>query len=424
LSPIILYAISYLAYFSEGDARFPSTNFPFLSTALLLWLPNAFQGPIFFWSFPALSVSGVQLLISLIKSDNVSPSWAISPIPSTKKAHRHSERRPTRLGRLGRSLKIYITLVVLVTAISYLHSIRSAAARRTHARSVFSLPRAVLVDFLILSAPRQAGNQILHNTLSSYLTLPDRFTITPYTTIPLRTHRSFAFESANAKYHPTSREGLAPVKFVVDDIHPSRSPYISSRRPQASDLFSALSWMMNNTNPQTTGWIGIMEDDFEWCEDGQQALQALIWEVAVAESQLSSSPGSGSENDRFCGIFIATGGSGLIVRPFVVPAILEALSSPAAVFEATDRVLQRCLLGHPLYPSCARCASASSGRGIPSASLSKKPLPEARLAASRRLLLRHTGSMASTYAGRIYPEERWQCGWRQPFNGEPGVWVP
>ncbi|KAF9519832.1 hypothetical protein BS47DRAFT_1000325 [Hydnum rufescens UP504] len=58
LSPIILYTISYLAYFSEGDARFPSTNFPFLPTALLLWLPNAFQGPIFFWSFPALSVSG------------------------------------------------------------------------------------------------------------------------------------------------------------------------------------------------------------------------------------------------------------------------------------------------------------------------------------------------------------------------------
>ncbi|KAF9519833.1 hypothetical protein BS47DRAFT_1357860 [Hydnum rufescens UP504] len=172
---------------------------------------------------------------------------------------------------------------------------------------------------------------------------------------------------------------------------------------------------MSNTNPRTTGWIGIMEDDFEWCEDGQQALQALIWEVAVAESQLSNSPGGGSENEedededegRFCGIFIATGGSGIIVRPFVVPAILEALSSAAAVFEPTDRVLQRCLLGHPLYPSCARCASASSGRGIPSASASpsKKLLPEARLAASRRLLLRHTGSMAT-------------------FNGEPGVWVP
>ena len=180
-----------------------------------------------------------------------------------------------------------------------------------------------------------------------------------------------------------------------------------------------------------TRWIGIMEDDFEWCDGGHGALQTIIWEVAAAESQAPASLGSRHENDdddddKFCGIFIATGGSGLIVRPFIVPAILEALSSAQAASEPTDRVVQRCLLGDPLYPSCARCAWESSSPTTTSTPVSKRRrvFPEGKLAASRRLLLRHTGAMASTYVGRIYPEERWQCGWRQPFNGELDVWVP
>jgi hypothetical protein len=92
-------------------------------------------------------------------------------------------------------------------------------------------------------------------------------------------------------------------------------------------------------------------------------------------------------------------GSGLLVRPSVIPLLRSALEMHAFRLNP-DIILQDCLRG--TLPPCAEC----------------------RLAASRHLLLRHTGARQSTYRGRVYPEDRWQCGWRQPLNGIPGVWVP
>ncbi|KAF8589176.1 hypothetical protein K439DRAFT_1232569, partial [Ramaria rubella] len=127
-----------------------------------------------------------------------------------------------------------------------------------------------------------------------------------------------------------------------------------------------------------------MEDDFEWCPSGWDEMNALLYEVYLQE--LTSS------ERGFCGIFVATGGSGLLVRPSLIPLLRSALQTYAFDYN-TDIILQDCLSG--TLPLCAEC----------------------KLSASRRLLFRHTGASQSTYKGRSYPEDRWQCGWRQPFNG-------
>ena len=65
-----------------------------------------------------------------------------------------------------------------------------------------------------------------------------------------------------------------------------------------------------------------------------------------------------------------------------------------------DVLIQDCLRGR--IPACANCAE--------------------QLVVSRTLLMHHIGFNTST-TRRVYTSQSWQCGWRQPFNGEPDVIV-
>lgn len=178
-----------------------------------------------------------------------------------------------------------------------------------------------------------------------------------------------------------------------------------------------------------------------------------------------------------CGVFVGTGGSGLIMRGWLaakMPGLLlgtdveagwerdrRALTADEVAKEAppTDVLIQDCLMGN--VPGCEACAAPSltgaarqrrpsqdsSAAGYDTDFFVRSPImstlrqwylglasPSLRpatardafvapgdrwgksgLATSERLLMRHLGYNASTIPGRSYKREEWDCGWRHPF---------
>ncbi|KIJ35281.1 hypothetical protein M422DRAFT_51551 [Sphaerobolus stellatus SS14] len=217
--------------------------------------------------------------------------------------------------------------------------------------------------------------------------LGGRFTASVYTTAPLETHQAFSSARSNFK-------GQSGLDFF-QDMDPVKLSYnqeqISKYPKQIVDLYSAFSWIEGKVSVNDTRYVGIMEDDFEWCPDSWDELKAVIYEVASRDQLEKGGP--------LCGIFVATGGSGLVVRTHILRLLRQALTQYGTKMKP-DVLIQDCLAGD--LELCSSC----------------------KLAASRRMILRHTGATESTYENRTYPEDRWQCGWRQPFNGRLGIWVP
>ncbi|KAH7054159.1 hypothetical protein BKA57DRAFT_390215 [Linnemannia elongata] len=134
-----------------------------------------------------------------------------------------------------------------------------------------------------------------------------------------------------------------------------------------------------------------MEDDFPFCEDGWQEMLNTIYRAHT-------------EVKDHCGVFVGTGGSGLIFKRSVALTasfILESDVQTAALgltAPPPDISLQDCLMGK--HEFCSSCAGT--------------------LVTSRTLLQRHLGYNSST-SGDGYDKNQFQCGWRQPFNGMPNV---
>jgi hypothetical protein len=287
LSIIILYCITRGAYsdFSSETSRL------FLPTSLLLWSPNVLRGPVFFWSFSAASITGIQGLLSLLLQRRETV-WNNPRMRSTNS--------PSRLARFVTMLRTFFVLSTLFASISYLHSIAYRYSHTAHSRQATNLPEPVLTQFLLLSYPRRNDSTLLSSTLQSYTpSLGSRFGANVYTTMEPASHPAFGDAQATFRGYPA-------LQFFPDPdptpLHLSRTVipgYLPGK--QTLDLYSALSWAEGNIRVNSTRYLGIMEDDFEWCEDGWDELKALLYEVSLQESSQSS-------GDKFCGIFVATGG--------------------------------------------------------------------------------------------------------------------
>ncbi|GAA5926814.1 hypothetical protein JCM3775_007047 [Rhodotorula graminis] len=210
-------------------------------------------------------------------------------------------------------------------------------------------------------------------------------------------------------------------------------------------------------------YVLLTEDDFPLCEDERPVGDegARSWTGAWAKLQaalvatnelMPDAPaldgGIATEASMgHCGLFLATGGSGLAIRtPLAarLPALLLGADDPhgdereAAAArgdlelrhegdgaDTPDLVIQDCLRGR--LPECAICAPGG-GPAVTSGRSARRPSRwdgerrgKSGLAGIERLLQRHLGYNASTLPGRQYGREEWACGWRQPFNGEPDV---
>ncbi|KAI7828692.1 hypothetical protein BC939DRAFT_483363 [Gamsiella multidivaricata] len=136
-----------------------------------------------------------------------------------------------------------------------------------------------------------------------------------------------------------------------------------------------------------------MEDDFPFCAGGWQETLNTIYE---ANRQVPD----------HCGVFVATGGSGLIFKRSVALTATFVLENDVLAHERgevaspPDISLQNCMLGKHDY--CSSCAGT--------------------MVISKTLLQGHLGYNTST-SGDGYHRSQFQCGWRHPFNGSPAVHI-
>ncbi|KAF9108179.1 hypothetical protein BGX29_002703 [Mortierella sp. GBA35] len=240
-----------------------------------------------------------------------------------------------------------------------------------------------LLTLVLMTAPRKRGATYIKETLSSYLAnFPDEEVDSLYSRIQIVVYTHFTdfpgYDDAKA-YFDTIPKARKHVKWVREN---------GSEKNQRKHLVSAIRKVGTLDD---SVYMGIMEDDFPFCEGGWQEMLNTIYRA-------------NQEVQDHCGVFVGTGGSGLIFKRSVAlmaSFILEsdvqtvAMGLPAS---PPDISLQDCLMGK--HEFCSSCAGS--------------------LVTSRTLLQRHLGYNSST-SGDGYDKNEFQCGWRQPFNGMPDV---
>ncbi|KAF9138432.1 hypothetical protein BG015_002387 [Linnemannia schmuckeri] len=240
-----------------------------------------------------------------------------------------------------------------------------------------------LLTLVLMTAPRKRGATYIKETLSSYLAnFPDEEVDSLYSRIQIVVYTHFTdfpgYDDAKAHFD-TIPKARKHVKWVRDE---------GSEKNQRKHLVSAIRKI--GTVDESV-YLGVMEDDFPFCDNGWQEMLNTIYRAHT-------------EVKDHCGIFVGTGGSGLIFKRSVALTasfILESDVQTAALgltAPPPDISLQDCLMGE--HEFCSSCAGT--------------------LVTSRTLLQRHLGYNSST-SGDGYDKNQFQCGWRQPFNGMPNV---
>jgi hypothetical protein len=162
-----------------------------------------------------------------------------------------------------------------------------------------------------------------------------------------------------------------------------------NHKKQRLHFSNAIEWALNNID---STFVMLIEDDFPLCQpDGfTNFLKTLSWTF-------------GSDSNP-CAVFIGTGGSGILLRRDIAEIIISLLRSDNLTHRPTDLIMQDCVRG--ILPGCFSCSHPKQG-----------------LVVSRRMLMRHIGSNASTFKRRHYHGDQYQCDWRQPLNGKVGVYA-
>lgn len=325
-----------------------------------------------------------------------------------------------------------------------------------------------LLTILLMTAPRPGQPDYLFQTIESWLgALPEpdpssNMSLSTASRVRMIVYTHFlthdVFDAAQSHFT------LSPVLGRKADhyIEWHRDPRGANRLDQRLHVARGLDYAA--THGGSSAYVLLAEDDFPLCPDpgseglGQERKWSKTWNdfrralVATNNAMPDLSPSSldddasiGESEETLaghCGLFIATGGSGLAMRGFIaakLPALLlgqddsqgedrdrRAAQGQFSVkhedegADTPDLVIQDCLRGR--LEECRMCAPPHSAR-------SRFPRGSARnvggirgdrygksgLAGTERLLQHHLGYNASTLPGRRYGKEEWACGWRQPF---------
>ncbi|KAF9911984.1 hypothetical protein EC991_001431 [Linnemannia zychae] len=299
----------------------------------------------------------------------------------------YSKERDTSyiLKRFGRNVvPMILGIFVILAALRVLHNYKPDVTNDLLNNSI-EPSTTYLLTLVMMTAPRRDGIVFIKETLSSYLeAFPDvdepvdplysRIQIVVYTHITDYPGFDEAREFFNAI--PKARKH---VKWVREE---------GSERNQRKHLISAIRKI---GSAEDTVYLGIMEDDFPFCKGGWQSMLNTIYEA-------------NQHVKNHCGVFITTGGSGLIFKRSVALVASFALERDMFAKQrgeevvAADVALQDCMLGENDY--CSSCKGT--------------------MVISQTLLQGHLGHNASTSGGNYSPDE-FQCGWRHPFNGGWGT---
>lgn len=309
-----------------------------------------------------------------------------------------------------------------------------------------------LLTVLLMTAPRPGNPDFLFRTIESWLgALPDpsasvarhsypvevssRLRLIVYT--HFRTHDTF---DAAQQFFSTSPLHTAKAAQYIEWRRDPRGH--ANRLDQRLHVARGLQYAAHHGGE--SAYIMLTEDDFPLCRNTEgeknwkntwaQLTRAL---VETNEAMPDSSVGTSGH----CGLFVATGGSGLAVRGFIakkLPALLLGAEDADGTerdaraergewllkhedegADTPDLVIQDCLRGR--IPGCEVCAPHPTGfaftdgsRRNPAGGLGDR-WGKSGLAATDVLLQSHLGYNASTLPGRKYGKEEWACGWRQPF---------
>ncbi|KAI9595834.1 hypothetical protein BDF19DRAFT_440204 [Syncephalis fuscata] len=238
------------------------------------------------------------------------------------------------------------------------------------------------LSLVVLSAPRRTDPDFLLRTLKSFLApLPDEPASNSfYTRIRIVVYTHFSnhsiYDRARREIGDTPK-GRRYIKWLREE---------GSTRDQRLHMSRALDLVATDKDGFSE-YIGLVEDDFPLCgDDAWQLLLRVLWEANV-------------QRPNHCGVFVGTGGTGLIMHRKVAIRSAKLLQNPDFAVIPPDVLLQDCLLGR--NPLCSFCNRT--------------------LTISRTILMQHLGYNTSTSNVRSYGKEMYQCGWRHPFNGDPDI---
>ncbi|KAF9343471.1 hypothetical protein BGX26_005673, partial [Mortierella sp. AD094] len=238
-----------------------------------------------------------------------------------------------------------------------------------------------ILTLVLMTAPRSRGTTYIKETLTSYLAnFPDEQVDPLYSRIQIVVYTHFTdfpgYDEAKA-YFDTIPKARKHVKWVRDE---------GFEKNQRKHLVSAIRRVGTT---EDSVYLAVMEDDFPFCENGWQEMLNTIY-------------AANQKVPEHCGVFVGTGGSGLIFKrtvaltaSFILERDLDTISQGLTT-PPPDISLQNCLLGE--HEFCSSCAGT--------------------MATSKTLLQRHLGYNSSTSGGG-YDKNQFQCGWRHPFNGYP-----
>jgi hypothetical protein len=177
---------------------------------------------------------------------------------------------------------------------------------------------------------------------------------------------------------------------------------------------------------QVNDFIMLLEDDFPACsnEDLSRAFAIPVASNSNAISLVYNSLDKISNKMRlgapFCGLFVATGGSGLIFSQLSIEYVINALDQKEEELLKLvddrylplphDIIIQRCLSG-------GRGAQTEEEKRVYKRFCSECA-PNGSLYTSGKLWFKHTGYYSSTIFDRTHKLKKWKCGTKQPFSSK------
>ncbi|CAG8595249.1 11574_t:CDS:2, partial [Scutellospora calospora] len=230
-----------------------------------------------------------------------------------------------------------------------------------------------LLSFLLMTAPRRGDPDYLIRTIDSYLNnFPDKPNVSSLygrTQMVIYTHFSNhpMFDKAKLRYANSSK-AQNYLRF-----HREKGFKINQR------LHVSKAIKLVSENFKST-YIALVEDDFPLCDGKWKEMLTVIYNANIQVPQ-------------HCGIFVGTGGSGLLIRKNKALFASDLLLKEESQEIPPDIILQNCLMGRA--KGCEECTQT--------------------LVTSKVLLMYHIGYNTSTSPDRIYQKKEFQCGWRHPF---------
>ncbi|KAI8583604.1 hypothetical protein K450DRAFT_221955 [Umbelopsis ramanniana AG] len=350
---------------------------------LSMCLVNFTTRNVFWWSFTGL-ISGLIATLfaqyALTKQDYIYPAKLKYDAKVRSRNLDINRRLPRWRVLLDTFIKGASVFVVTFLALLLCNSYYKRAEYVKPADFAAISEKPNLITFVTMTAPRRGDPDYLSQTLHSYL--------------------------ANWPPIPTEGSLYSRLKIMVYTNFAQHEQYDRVRQSYARDVRGQqyLEWFKGNgsdlnqrlhvsqalelaVNQFDSAYVCLTEDDFPIC--GRREWQELLNVVYKANV----------EYPNHCGVFVGTGGSGLIMKPNIAQKASKLLLQYTDV--PPDIILQKCLLGE--LPECQECTNT--------------------LISSKRLLMHHIGYNTSTSDERSYNKNEFQCGWRHPFNGNPSVTV-